>query len=188
MPALINADVSQLREESLSQSMKNVNTHSSTITSNTGTFIYIFIFFNMSHNMINKALTTHYNRPTELRWKPDLLNHTVKEMQDHIVPLCNSLWSYEAEVIFGCCTICWHLTQQPPPPQVRARQSQDTWLQESPPALSLTPSIDFPSYRSVSLNHFIQGDPLPLPPDSHHWTGWFVPHWQASTQLWLLST
>lgn len=33
------------------------------------------------------------------------------------------------------------------------------WLQESPPALSSTPPIDFPSCRSVSLNHFIQGDP-----------------------------
>lgn len=40
-------------------------------------------------------------------------------------------------------------------------QSQDMWLQESPPALSLTPPIDFPSRRSVSLNRFNQGDPPP---------------------------
>lgn len=41
-------------------------------------------------------------------------------------------------------------------------QSQDMWLQESPPALSLTPPIDFPSRRSVSLNRFNQGDPPSL--------------------------
>lgn len=51
-------------------------------------------------------------------------------------------------------------------PEVRPCQSRDMWLQESPPALSSTPPIDFPSCRSVSLNHFIQGDPAsPSPPD-----------------------
>lgn len=69
-------------------------------------------------------------------------------------------------------------------------QSQAMWLQESPPALSLTPPIDFPSRRSVSPNRFNQGDPLTPPPPltGADRAGWFVPCWQAQPWLWLLST
>lgn len=99
-----------------------------------------------------------YNFPVWLYCQRDALWVT----QPAVLPITHCEATSAEAILRGCTMSTSHTA-----PQVKPCQSQAMWLQKSPPALSLTPPIDFPSLRSVSLNHFIQGDPPPPTPSAH---------------------